>query len=306
MIILRKVPPKFIFGFIGLELAYVIFLGGVVWWLHHLIKAENATLLLPSVTVFGTVLSLFLAFRTNEAYNRWWEARTLWGQLVNQSRNFARQVLLLVTPQILKSLPDSKVPEIQKELIYGHLAFINALRIHLRRQKNWQEVIKFLPQDDWEKVKGLSNIPHQILHIQGEKLRDIFETESDRDFRYLQLDNTLIQFTNIMGGCERIKNTVFPRLYSYFTSAFTWIFVSLLVLSLIDEFDWQTLTVRMLVALVFLTLNKLGKSLKNPFENRPGDTPMSALCRSIEIDLREQLKEKEIPGPAKEVNGILY
>ncbi|MDN5213936.1 bestrophin family ion channel [Fulvivirgaceae bacterium BMA12] len=306
MIVLKKVSLKFLFGFIGLELAYVIFLGGVVWWLQHLIKVENATLLLPSVTVFGTVLSLFLAFRTNEAYNRWWEARTLWGQLVNQSRNFARQVLLIVTPQIFKSLSESKVLEIQKELIYGHLAFINALRIHLRKQKDWQDVSKFLSQDDWEKVKELSNIPHQILHIQGEKLRKIFESEPNRDFRYLQLDNTLNQFTNIMGGCERIKNTVFPRLYSYFTSAFTWIFVSLLVLSLIDEYEWQTLTVRMLVAVVFLTLNKLGKSLKNPFENQPGDTPMSTLCRSIEIDLKEQLKEKEIPSPMKEINGILY
>ncbi len=122
----------------------------------------------------------------------------------------------------------------------------------------------------------------------------------------MQLDSTLTEFYNIQGACERIKTTIFPRLYGYFTMSFTWVFAFAMITSLADEFDWQTLIMRGLVAFVFLTLDQLGRAMTEPFENQAQDTPMSALCRTIEIDLRQQLGESEVPPPLEPVNGVVH
>ncbi|MCZ6521256.1 MAG: bestrophin family ion channel [Bacteroidetes bacterium] len=298
MIVLKKVNLKVLFQFSGGLMAYILALAILTWQLSLALHIDNPTHLLPSMAVFGTILSLFLAFRTNEAYNRWWEARQLWGNLLNQSRNFARQVLTL--------LPGDGSKEIEKRLVYRHIAYVNALRLHLRRQDRWQEASKFMETQEWEAVETHANIPRQIIQLQAESLKDIFNKDPGKDFRWIQMDTTLSEFYNIQGGCERIKNTVFPRLYAFYTTAFSWLFASLLVLSLFDEFDWQTLIIRSIVAYVFITLDKLGQKLKNPFENYLSDTPMSSLCRTIEIELKQQLGEKEVPSPLEPVDGVLY
>ena len=276
------------------------------WLASKFIEIENVTTLLPSITVFGTIMSLFLAFKTNESYNRWWEARILWGSMVNYSRSFARQVLNLITLDTGINLKNrEELTVLQQNLIHRHLGYINALRLSLRSQSNWEELKPFLDENERLEIIEHANVSTQLIQKQAQTLKNIFQGNSN-DFRYMQIDSTLNEFYNIQGGCERINSTVFPRIYSFMTTLFTWLFAISLIFSLYDDLNWEILTMRVMVAFVFLTLEKISRSLKDPFENDISDTPMTAICRTIEIDLREMLGEKDVPPPVEPVKGILY
>ncbi len=305
MIVFKHVPFWFLLKLNQKYLVYVFALSGLTYWLSSVLHIENPTILLPSMTVFGTVLSLFLAFRTNEAYNRWWEARILWGSMVNSSRSWAREVLAYINT-INTQLDEEGLEKVQKSLIYRHLAFINAVRIHLRQQNTYSEELHpFLSDRELDLLDSYRNVPTQIINNQSQELRKIYKSDKVNGFEYVQMNNTLNALYDIQGGCERIKTTVFPRLYAYYTTAFTWVFSTVLILSLVDEFEWQTMAIRVIVAYVFLVLNELGVQLKNPFENNNSDTPMSSLCRTIEIDLKQMLGETNLPEPIKPVKGVL-
>ncbi len=305
MIVFKKVPISFL---LRLNKWYILYIGAVsaiTWWLSEILDIENPTILLPSMAVFGTVLSIVLAFRTNEAYNRWWEARTLWGSLVNTSRSFAREIIAYLND--LNINPDIKeIKNEQRNFIYRHLAYINALRIHLRQQTTFKEELKpFLEDTELSKVGSYRNVPTQLNLNQTTRLKEIYNPDKLNGFEYVQLNNTLNNLYDIQGACERIKTTVFPRLYAYYTTSFTWLFSTMLIFTLVDEFEWRSLIVRALVGYVFLVVNQLGANLKNPFENKMSDTPMTALCRTIEIDLRQMLGEKDLPQPLMPEKGIL-
>jgi len=306
MVVFEKVSPVFLIKYTA---KMILGLAGIVlitWLSNRFIVVEEPTTLLPSIAVFGTVMSLFLAFKTNEAYNRWWEARILWGSMVNYSRSFARQVLNLITIEAGPGLvTKDQINAFQKELIYRHIGYINALRLSLRNQSSWDELKPFLSDEERLVVTKQANISTQLILNQARRLKDVFNDTSN-DFRYMQIDSTLNEFYNIQGGCERINTTVFPRLYSHLTSLFTWLFAFSLIFSLYDELNLEILTMRVLVAFVFLTLEKISRSLKDPFENSISDTPMTAICRTIEIDLREMLGEQETPPPLEPIKGILY
>ena len=306
MVIFKRVPPQFIFIYCWKIIAGLTMIVLATYACNRFIEIEEVTTLLPSVAVFGTVMSLFLAFKTNESYNRWWEARMLWGSMVNYSRTFGRQVMNLLTLDITSNLPNQEsISKLQKELIYRHIGYINAVRIQLRKQNSWEELKPYLNEDERQQMLSMANVATQLIQKQATELREFFPN-NENDFRYMQLDSTLNEFYNIQGGCERIKNTVFPRIYSYLTTLFTWTFAFSLIFSLYDELNWQILIMRTLVAFVFLTLEKISRSLKDPFENGISDTPMSAICRTIEIDLRQMLGENEVPPTVEPVKGILY
>ncbi len=305
MIVFKRVPFSFLFRLNKWYILYIVIISAITWRLSEVLHIENPTILLPSMAVFGTVLSIVLAFRTNEAYNRWWEARTLWGALINTSRSFAREILTYLNVSNT-SLSVEKLDQEKQKFIYRHLAYVNALRIHLRQQDTFEEELKpFLENEDLSKVRTYRNVPTQLVLNQSNRLNKIYKSEKLNGFEFVQLNKTLNNLYDIQGGCERIKFTIFPRLYTYYTTSFTWFFSTLLIITLVDEFEWQSLIVRALVAYVFLVVNHLGTDLKNPFENKMSDTPMSALCRTIEIDLRQMLGEKDLPSPVKPENGIL-
>jgi putative membrane protein len=305
MVVYKNLSLKKLLRFNPFALIYIITLCGLTF-LFSRIFPHHEFLSTPSLTIYGTVLAILIGFRTNEAYNRYWEARILWGQLVNQSRNFARMVLSLINPSSLIREKPGDLSKFHQELIYRQLAYNNALRLHLRKQENWEELKPFLKEKEWEGYLPMINKPTQILNYQSRRLQTLLNQEPGKDFRQIRFEETLNEFYNIQGGCERIKNTPFPRIYSMMTKGFTWIFATLLIFSLYDEFDWQILVIRGMVGYVYITLDKIQALLKNPFNNTIADTPMTSLCRTIEIDLRQMLGEKDLPAPIQPVNGILY
>ena len=306
MVVYKNLTVKRLFQLNPFAMIYIVVLCLITTYLSLKFPAHEF-ISTPSLTIFGTLLSILIGFRINEAYNRYWEARILWGQLVNQSRNISRSILSLVDEPIGSKKSVEKAGETHKWLIYRILAYVNALRLHLRRQDRWEELKPYIKTgEEWNDYTKAVNKPTRILQRESQEIKKLLKQEPGKDFRWVSVENSLSEFYNIQGGCERIKNTPFPRIYSRMTRGFTWIFATLLILSLYDEFDWQLLVIRGVVGYVFLTLDKIQTLLKNPFDNTIADTPMTSLCRTIEIDLRQMMGETEIPEPVKPVQGILY
>ena len=261
-----------------------------------------------SLTALGlltTAFSIFLVFRVNEAYGRWWEARILWGGVVNYSRTWARQVTTLVTGEA------EQIPEWKKELVYRHVAYINAVRKTLRREEGWQELSPYLAADELAELTTSANKATQLLQNQGRRIAELRDLGALDQFGHLMLDNSLSELYNLQGGCERIKNTVFPDRVAYFTRLIAWSMAVLIPVCVLEadekemSYDFLDFILIPAIMLIFIVTERLGADLKNPFECMPNDTPMTALCRTIEIDLRQQLGETDVPDPLQPVNGVL-
>ena len=262
-----------------------------------------------AIGLIATVVGIFIVFRFNEAYQRWWEARTLWGGLVNDSRSFARQIITLLTPERVPNIGSQQEAEkLHTELVYRHLAYCNALRLSLRQQDSWDELSPFLSDEELSELKIYVNKPTRLDRSQGERLAQVVGTDTAQQVLLTQLDSTLNRLYDLQGGCERIKNTAFPDEVRFISRGLVWlsaVAVPIAFLSADRHIRVVEVVAVVVISLSFMVVEQLGASLKNPFENEDNDTPMTALCRTIEIDLRQQLGEAKIPPPIEPVGGIL-
>ena len=262
-----------------------------------------------AIGLIATVVGIFIVFRFNEAYQRWWEARTLWGALVNDSRSFAREIITLLTSDRVPSIAsDEDAAKLHAELVYRHLAYCNALRLSLRQQDTWDELAPFLSDEELNELKNYANKPMRLDYSQGKRLAQVVGTDTAQQVLLMQLDSTLNRLYDIQGGCERIKNTPFPDEVRFISRGLVWlsaIAVPIAFLSTDREIRFIEVFAVIVISLSFMVVEQLGASLKNPFENDDNDTPMTALCRTVEIDLRQQLGETEIPPPVEPVGGVL-
>lgn len=251
------------------------------------------------VSILGGALAIFLAFRNNHAYDRWWEARKIWGGIVNTSRTFGMMLLSFASTHFSKGrISEEQVKSWQKDMIYRHLAWINALVLHLRKQRECDKFSQYLDQQELERLISTTNRPAQLINTQGQRLKDGFEQGIIEDFRHMELANLLKELYSLQGQSERIKNTVFPYYYNYFTRVFLWLFIIAFPFLLVTEADWWiTILMSVSVSFVFSILEKAGTITEDPFEGRASDTPLSSIARNIEIDLLEMLGEDEIPDP---------
>ncbi|TNE52108.1 MAG: hydrogenase [Deltaproteobacteria bacterium] len=264
--------------------------------------------------VIGTALAIFLGFRNNSAYDRWWEGRKIWGGIVNISRTMGAQIMTYVTDIHVKDGPPKKpISDIHRELVYRHIAYINALRLHLRKQfEQYDEVLSpFLEEKELQTILSKSNKPTQIAFRQSQRLKEILKDNMIEDFRLYEMMHSIETLYELQGKCERIKNTPFPLYYSFFTRMILYIFVLFLPLSVIGVFDklqvaWAAIPVCILTACMLGVIERTARTTENPFENYFGDVSMTGLCRTIEIDLREMLDETDTvppPLPQEEVMG---
>ena len=161
---------------------------------------------LPSLpmTLLGSALALFLGFRNNNAYNRWWEARTLWGAMVNVSRSFGRAAFHLVDNR-------SESHDLRQALVLRQIAYVNALRCHLRRQPALEGITEFLPADEISRLQGVANVPNAILNETAALVRSAAGEGWIDPIRHVHIESLLVDMSNAQGGMERIKNTPLPR-----------------------------------------------------------------------------------------------
>lgn len=246
--------------------------------------------------IAGVALAIFLGFRNNSAYDRWWEGRKLWGGIVNQSRTFARQLLtLVVTPEAERA----ELTTFQKRVIYRHLAWTQALKQQLRGLDVFAEIAPYLSAEEQAAAPAQKNVAAWLIHLQGKELAEASRRGWISEFRLEMVDRSLTELIAMQGGCERIKSTPVPTAYRVFTHHFTRVYVVILPLGLLDHLELAALPVLVGLSLAFLVLETLGRILEDPFTMTPNALALNAICRNVEINLRQQLGETELPPPAE-------
>ncbi|GAA0872667.1 bestrophin family ion channel [Gangjinia marincola] len=329
----------------GLILRYawinLIFFSGyafVVFSLYHFLDWKFIDIPFQPLSVIGIAVSFYIGFKNSQSYDRFWEGRKIWGGIVNYSRTWAMQVI-----SFIKTNDREQDHKIHTQLIHRHIAWLNALRVQLRQPKSWSlkenraveklfdkhdernascnEAYNYVSMREFSDLKKRVNPATHLVKNQGVDVAKLKREGKLDGFQEDQLMSCLEEFYNLQGKCERIKNTPFPRQYGYFSKVFTWIFVLLIPFGLLNVFEkhlleyttdgmeWMIflqIPFSVLISWIFTTMEIVGDNSEDPFEGRVNDVPMTALCRTIEIDLRDMLNQVELPKPIQPKDHILY
>lgn len=252
----------------------------IVGILDHYSVFSIISIPLTITAIIGTAVSLLLGFRTAQAYERWWEARIIWGAIVNDSRTLIRQIKQFLP--LSASSTDTVAAFAYRQIIWCY-----SLSESLRK-------IPFSPKVQEYITNGhlfAQNIPNAILNKHSEVLSGTGLSE----FKQVQVDATLTRLCDAMGKCERIKNTVFPRSYSLLIHFLIYVFATMLPFGLDDNFILVEIFLTALIPLIFIAIEKTAILMQDPFENLPMDTPMTTISKTIEINLKELINDNDLP-----------
>lgn len=257
-------------------------------------------------TLIGVALGIFLGFRNNASYDRWWEGRKLWGALVNTTRTFTRQVLTLVGPRPGGPEIDAgELREFQREIVLRIAAFAHALRLALRDEDDLSELESFLPADEVERLRSESNRPFAITQGTAERMRAAWQKGWVDTLHVPILEASMTALTDIQGGCERIKATPIPFSYTTLIHRITAVYCYALPFGLVDEIGLYTPFAVILVAYAFFGLDVVGDEIEMPFGNDPNDLPLRGISRMIEVNLKQRIGESPLPALLRPVDEIL-
>ena len=289
------------------------------------------------VSLIGIALAFYLGFKNNSSYDRTWEARKIWGGIVNDSRSFGAMVVNYISNlHATTPAPDEEIRVIKRKFIFNHLAWLTALRFQLRMPRPWEhinenlnrnfknlqipefksemkkELSEFLDAEEISQLEGKTNVAAQLLFLQSRILNTIRQKGLIDDFRHMEMQNMITRMFEGQGKSERIKNFPFPRQYASATHHLVIMFSILLPFTLLEEFTvlgsyfiWLTVPFNALASWVFLLMELIGDYSENPFEGTYNDIPITSISRAIEIDLKELLEEKDIPAPVTPVDDFL-
>ncbi|MBL7956756.1 MAG: multidrug transporter [Flavobacteriales bacterium] len=320
------------------DIYWFLFLAIVPTVLYEVVGWRWLTLPWVPIALVGTALAFITGFRNNASYDRLWEARQIYGAIVNTSRAWGIMVLDFVTTQHAKRvISHDELGRIHARLIHRHLAWLHALRFQLRKPRDWEHLVKvynreykkwytideressvedalngLISEAEKSRVLAKSNIATQVIAEQSRELRELMHDGLLEDFRHMELEKVLVDLYAQQGKCERIKNFPYPRQFGTLNLMFTRLFINLVPFGMLGEFSklgdgaiWLTVPFSALVAWVFNMMEKIGEATENPFEGSANDVPITAITRTIEIDLREMLGERDIPPPLQPKNNIL-
>ena len=276
----------------------------LVTWSHGDLFALKITLSTIPFTLIGLPLSIFLGFRNNAAYDRFWEGRKLWGELVLRSRNLARQCLSLIDYPAPAQAADG-LTDLRVRMIYRAIAFNHAVRDLLRGQPSHADLQALLLPAEWEQMERAPNKPDFLMLGMGMDLRQCLQQGRIDPCLAAAIDNTLSALTGAGASCERIKNTPVPFSYTLLLHRTAYLYCFLLPFGLVDSIGFMTPFVVAIVAYTFFGLDALGDEIEEPFGLEPNDLPLDAICRAIEIDLRSALREPKLPAPLAPVLDCL-
>jgi putative membrane protein len=309
MIIKRRFHPLKVLTYVRGEMLLALLASGAALALH---RWEPLVALPFSIAAtLGGALAIFIGFRNNSAYGRWWEARTLWGGIINSTRVLARLIITFTDSHAHQPNYDRARSEaFKREMVLKVIAWAHALRIHLRGQSDWSPVVLLLPSEERAAVEKSSNMPNMIMQSIGQRIYRAMADGTLGGFDSFQMEGQLLALANYQGGCERIKNTPLLRQYHYFTRLFLQVFIVLLPFCLVADLEkmgigWVVVPVALVIGFVFAIIGKVGEVNEDPFEGRITDVPLNALCNTIERDLRELLGEAELPVKLQPVDGYL-
>ncbi|MEM7675836.1 MAG: bestrophin family ion channel [Myxococcota bacterium] len=255
----------------------------LIVFLHDHLFIDQLSLPQLPLAVVGAAIGIFVSFRTNSCYDRWWEGRKLWGRLINTSRHFTSQVLSYLPP-------GSDGPsDAQIGLIRRHVAYVHVLRCVLRGQDALadKDVQQYITQEEHSELANKSNQNHLLLTTQGRILSGMIQKEGLDERRLQSFDESLRALLDIQGGCERIKKTPFPRSYGFIADRLVVYYSFLFPMAIVDELGWFTVPISLLVTLSFALIGEVGRILEDPFNMFYNGLPLTAMSKTIERNLLE-------------------
>jgi putative membrane protein len=285
MLLNKKLPIKYIFSKIYLDLLSVLIIVLLVHLITNIYGDYFPTMPIGIPAFMGTAISILLSFKLSQSYDRWWEARKIWGAIVNDSRSFVLQLLSLVKEN----------KESITRTAYRQIAWCYTLTRSLREKDVDEEIKKLLDQKEVNYIQSHTNRPLALLQLHSEDILKLRNKEAISVFEHLQLDSTLVRLCESMGKAERIKSTIFPMTYRLYLHFIIYIFLITLSIALTDITIYFQTPLLLLISMAFFLLEKTATYMQDPFDNKPSDTAMSAISRTIEINIRQLLKEKNIP-----------
>ncbi len=311
MIVKRNFRPDRVLGYVYREM--LVALGASLLVFAGFAFGEWQLSLPFSVAgILGSSLAIFIAFRNNSSYGRWWEARTLWGGIVNSSRVLARLIITFADSHAHQpGYNQEKSEAFKQEMVRRCIGWVHALRLHLRKTNSWDELKAWVPAEEYAALAQAQNKPNYLQLLIGRQIYQAMAGGTLGGFDSFQMEGQMLALAQYQGACERIKNTPLLRQYDYFTRLFLYAFLLILPLALVRDFGqlgwiWATVPVSVLIAFVFAIMSKVGEVNEDPFENRITDVPMTALCNTIERDLLEMLGEKTLPAQIEIQDGYLF
>jgi ion channel-forming bestrophin family protein len=316
---------KYIFIFFFIDLIPIL--------LFKLMGWEWLAIPWQPIALIGIAVSFYLGFKNNSSYDRLWEARKIWGGIVNASRTFTIMTRDFITNEHTKEkLSESDLNKIHKSVVYRHVAWLKALTYQLRLPKPWEHstdsenefrkaggihheddhfknIIPYITSDEYEYLLTKGNKASHLLSLQSKDFLKLKLGGQIEDFRHMELEKMLGEFYTLQGKSERIKNFPFPRQYATINYFFVWIFLVLLpfgMLNIFREIDneysaWLVLPFTMLVSWVFILMEMIGEYSENPFEGLHNDVPISSMARDIEIDIRQMIDDNNLPKPLEPI-----
>ncbi|NME69254.1 bestrophin family protein [Flammeovirga aprica] len=290
------------------------------------------------LSIVGTAVAFYVGFKNNSAYARTWEARKIWGAIINSSRTWGILARDYTSNLFVKGEPleEGELYQIHKELILRHIAWAYRLRRQLWKPQPWEhshklsnevrknlgdkfaslseedELKMFIEDNEVDELLKRKNICTQIISNQSKRLLELREKGLIDDFRHVELQKLLQDLYTQQGKCERIKNFPLPRQYANTSFVLTVLIVFLLPFGMVSQFSamgeglvWLTIPFTTIVGGIYFIMELVGDFAENPFEGLAFDTPMTSLCNTIEIDLKEMLGKEELPEKVKPHGHIL-
>ncbi|MET0466294.1 MAG: bestrophin family ion channel [Chitinophagaceae bacterium] len=339
MITKKHLSLKDIYRFAGQHLIWLIPWMMLVPGLHYLTGWRFFTIPWLPLSLIGTAVAFYVGFKNNQSYDRLWEARKIWGGLVNSSRKFAAMVRNYASQE---SAEPGNSTSARNQIIYRHIAYLYQLREQmlkpapwehvqlkwiygkynrLRRQKHFDnfkgeleqlDVKKYLQAEEVAALGRFSNKATQLLDRQTSAVQLLHKEHGINAVQQVDIQSVINQFYDDQGRAERIKNYPFPRQYASLSFVFICLFIFLLPFGIVTEFEklgthmiWVSVPVGVIIGFVYVMMELIGDYSENPFEGLHNDIPMLAICRTIEIDLLEMIGEEHIPLPIMPKDDVL-
>nr|WP_295924013.1 bestrophin family ion channel [uncultured Dyadobacter sp.] len=250
----------------------IVFVNGTLY--HYKIPLSPAPF-----TIFGIALALFLGFRNNASYDRFWEGRKLWGALLNDTRSLSRQALTLTGY-------DPKGKEIG-DFVDMLIAFTYCLKHQLRKTDPSHDIQQRLPAELAEMLKNARFKPVILMREMGIWVKQAREKGLIEPICQVAIDDNLNKLSDIVGGCERIASTPIPYTYQVLLHRTVYLYCFLLPFGLVDSLGWITPFITVFIAYTFVAFEAIADELEDPFGTEPNDLPLNAMSRMIETTLLE-------------------
>lgn len=290
MLLEKRIPFRYFYNQIRYDILFVFLMSVATFILKKMYGAQMPYIPVALPAFLGTAISLLLSFKLSQSYERWWEARIVWGAIVNDSRNIVNQILHFST----YNTADDGL-NIRRRICYRQIAWAHCLGQSLRKINAVKKTEDFISAKDKAYIEQHSNKPLALLDLHSRDIAELYKNGQINSYQQVQLNQSVVELCNSMGRAERIRNTIFPVTYRQILHFFIYVFLFIMSVALLEIDSLWEIPLDLLIALPFFLIEKTATYMQDPFMNKPTDTSVTALANTIETNIKQILKDKSIP-----------